>query len=319
MEKKLENLKWKPMWTSHLACIKACLDYLKVDVSEGWLFGSTGHAFILNIHEIVCPSGPTAWRTDMLHKLANNIGCTIEGGFGHKSQNNFRRKQELAWQMTQKAIDEGFPCYGWELEIPEYYVVYGYDDKGYYYSGPLCDSGKGPKPWQDLGDTEIGVLEMYVVIPNEPAADGQTVKEAFKFALEHSRSPEKWIFPKYKAGLTGYDSWIHALETGKAHGMGTAYNAAVWSECRRLGVAFLKEARERLNDNLSPSFDEAISHYEVVAQNLKEVADTFPFHGQKPEHIKIEARRRTAAEALKGTRNAEESGLKALERIAGEL
>jgi hypothetical protein len=51
MNKKLENLRWRNRWTTHLSCIKGCLDYLSLDVSDAWLFGVTGHAFILNISE----------------------------------------------------------------------------------------------------------------------------------------------------------------------------------------------------------------------------------------------------------------------------
>ncbi len=47
--KKLENLRWKNRWTSHLGCIKGCLDYLNLDVTDAWLFGATGHAFIINV------------------------------------------------------------------------------------------------------------------------------------------------------------------------------------------------------------------------------------------------------------------------------
>ena len=47
--KKLENLRWKPRNVTHLGCIKGCLDYLGMDVSEPWLYGATGHAFIINI------------------------------------------------------------------------------------------------------------------------------------------------------------------------------------------------------------------------------------------------------------------------------
>jgi hypothetical protein len=68
------------------------------------------------------------------------------------------------------------------------------------------------------------------------------VKEALAFALEHATSPAKWIFPKYKAGLDGYDTWTRALESGNADGQGTAYNAAVWTECQGYAVLFLREA-----------------------------------------------------------------------------
>ena len=319
MERKLENLRWKPMWVSHLGCISGCLQYLNLDVSDAWLFGATGHAFVINIHEVVCPSGPTAWRTEMLFKLGSNIGYAIEGVFGFKSQGDFAEKQKLAWEHTKRAIDQGLPCYGWELDIPEFCAVYGYDDQGYYFSGPGCDSGKGPKPWKELGDTEIGVLEMYSVRPGQAADDIKTVKEAIAFVLEHSTSPAKWIFPKYKAGVAGFDNWIQAVDTKKADGFGMAYNAQVWSECRDFAVAFLREAKDRLGRKWAGLFDEAIGHYEVGAANLRAVSDTFPFHGLKPEHIEDESRLRTALEHLRQAREAEASGLKALERIATEL
>ncbi len=316
--KKLENLRWVPRWVSHLGCVKGCLDYLNLGVSDAWLFGATGHAFVINVHKVVCPSGPTAWEYEMLFELGKNIGYEVDGVFGMKSDDDFVEKQRLAWEHVRSAIDQGLPCYGWELDIPEFYVVYGYDDKGYYLSGPGCDEGKGPKPWQELGDTEIGVIEMHSVKPGQGADDATTVKEALAFALEHAKSPAKWILPKYKAGLAGYDAWIGALEGGTAHGFGMAYNAAVWSECRSHAVLFLQEAKERLAERGSALFDAAIGQYQTVSQNLNAVADTFPFHGLEPAHIKDETRIRTALEALRTAREAEADGLETLRKIVGE-
>ena len=318
--KKLENLKWVPRWVSHLGCIKGCLDYLGLDVSDAWLFGATGHAFVINMSAVVCPSGPTAWNTEMLFRLGKNIGYEIDGVFGMKSADDFAEKQKLAWEHTKSAIDQGLPCYGWELDIPEYYVVYGYDEgAGYYFSGPGCDEGRGPKPWQELGDTEIGVIEMYSLKPGQAADDIQAVKEALAFALEHAASPSKWIFPKYKAGLAGYDNWICALEGGNADGFGMAYNAAVWCECRSYAVLFLKEAQERLERRAAALFDQALDQYQAVSENLQAVAEAFPFHGLEPEHIRDEARIRKAIDALQTARDAEAGGLETLQRIVNEL
>ncbi len=318
MEKKIENLRWKPRWVSHLGCVKGCLDYLGLDVSDAWLFGATGHAFIINMREDVCPSGPTAWHTEMLFKLGENIGYSIDGVWGGKSHSDFAEKQKLAWENTKRALDSGLPCYGWELDIPEFYVVYGYDEVGYYFSGPGCDSGKGPKAWRELADTEIGVLEMYTVKPGQAADDIKTVKEAFKFALEHARSPEKWIYPKYKAGLAGFDNWIHALEVGEAHPFGMAYNGSVWSECRSFAVEFLEEAKGRIGGKAGPSFDRTVTYYETVAESLRKVSELFPFP-PKGDEVKDIGRCRTGAEYLRTARGAEEAGLRVLEGITGEL
>jgi hypothetical protein len=325
MEHKLENLRWKPMWVSHLGCVKGCLEYLNLDVSDAWLFGGTGHAFIINLHEELCPSGPTAWVTEMLGRLGHNLGYDVDCVFGMKTAPDFTEKQKQAWGHVKQAIENGLPCYGWELEIPEFYVVYGYDEgdngtvAGYYYSGPGCDEGKGPAPWQGYGDTGIGIIEMYSVAPGKPAPDAKTVKDALAFALEHAENPKKWIFPKYGAGLAGYDNWITAVETGKADGFGMAYNAAVWSECRGFAVGFLKEAKNRLGDRSSALFDAAVQHYEVVAKSLRTVADTFPFQGLEPEHIQDPGRLEVALENLRAAREAEASGLAVLEKIVDEL
>jgi len=318
--KKLENLEWNPKWVSHLGCVKGCLEYFGRDVSAAWLFGATGHAFVINIHEVVCPSGPTAWNTEMLSSLGKNLGYEVDGVFSHRGMDNFEEIREKAWELVKKSIGEGNPCYGWELSVPEYYIVNGYDDDNYHFSGPIMEGAKDTKPWKELGESEIGVIAMHSVNPCEPADDAKTVKDALAFALEHATSPEKWIFPKYKAGLDGFDLWMKALETNTAHGMGMAYNAEVWSECRGYAVDFLKEAKERLgNDNLAPLFDEAISHYDVVARHLKSVQELFPFLERKDEHIQDESRRAKAIEALKAARAAEAAGLKSLERIAAEL
>lgn len=320
MAKKLENIEWSCKWVSHLGSIKGCLDYLGINASDAWLYGASGHAFIMNIHDAVCPSGPTAWNTKRMLELLENIGFKLESVCAHKSQEDFAEKQERAWELVRSAIDEGYPCYGWELAIPEYYVVNGYDENHYLFKGPAMTPETKPKPWQELGKTDIGMIEMYAVKPTQAKDDSTVVKEALTFALEHAQDPAKWTFPKYKSGLAAYDSWIKALEIQTADGFGTAYNAEVWHECRTYAVEFLKEARERLNrDELNPLFDEAVSHYESVASELGKVKEFFPFIGLDPEHIKDAARRQKAVAALKAARDAEAKGLETLAKIVEAL
>jgi hypothetical protein len=319
MKKIIEGLRWKPLWVTHLGCIKGCLEYLNLSISSAWLFGATGHAFIINVHEEVCPSGPTAWKGEMLLKLGRNIGYNTEGIFSLKTNADFETKQQEAWEHAKRTLDRDIPCYGWELEIPEYYVIYGYDDTGYYFSGAQCDSGKGPKPWKELGESKIGCVELYSIEKGTPADDATTVKQALTFIWEHARSPEKWIFPKYKAGLAGYDLWIRALQQGKADGFGVAFNAAVWNECRHYAIHFLEEAKERLGGPLGPVFDETKEHYEIVSRNLKKITETFPFHDYNKAHITEEPRVRVAIDCLTKAREAEASGLAFLEKILKKL
>jgi hypothetical protein len=319
--KKLENCQWKPRWVAHLGAIKGCLEYLGIDISDAWLFGGTGHAFVINLHKEVCPSGPTAWRTVKLFELGKNLGYKFGGMFGFKNQDDFQELQKRAWEHCQDAINQGIPCYGWELEIPEFYVVYGYDEVGYYYSGPGCVEGKGPKPWQELGDTGIGVLELYSVWPGKVADDVTTVKQALSFAVEFAGNSEEWISSDYKAGLEGFDNWINALQEGKASDMGTRYNTGVWLECRQFAVGFLEEAKKRLSGQADTLFDKAIVQYKTVSDSLEKVSKIYPWsdHSSTEDMLPVDDKSAAAIEMLQQAKLAEGSGLEILEKIVTKL
>ena len=251
--------------------------------------------------------------------LGKNIGYNTEQVLGFKNmENDFSKKQKEAWDLVKRSIDAGMPCYGWEMDIPEYYVVYGYDDDGYYFTGAGgvgVTMGEGYKPWRELGGSEIGVVEMYSVGPGRAADDTLTVKKGLEFALEHAS--EKWAHPNYRAGLAGYDIWIETLENHAATGHGMAFNTVVWTECRYYAVQFLKEAGERINGKTASLFEEAIGHYQTVQRNLQQVADLFPFPWGN--EIDDEERCRSAVKYLGNAKKVEESGLRILEKILGEL
>lgn len=318
--RELQDLRWRPSWVSHLGCLKGCLDYLGIETTVGWLYGGTGHAFIINIGKDVCPSGPTAWKTEMLGRLGRNLGYETDCVFGTKDEDGLVDIQKEAWEFVKQALDAGFPCYAWELEAPEFYVVFGYDQEGYYYSGARCDQGCGPRPWQELGNTGIGIVETYSVRPGSAADDRTTVREALSFALEHAQSPESWVFPEYKAGLDGYDLWIQAMRDGTATQLGVSYNAAVWESCRRNGVAFLSEAKERMDSAMEPLLDDAASHYRQVAQFLKDLMEQYPFDQNYSEiPIIVDERREASVSLLEQAKDAEARGMEALARIVDHL
>ena len=312
----IDKLKWQPRWVTHLGCVEGCLRYLRKKVSTGWLYGGTGYAFVLNIAKDLCPSGPTAWKTVMLFELAPNLGYKIDGVFASKSKPAFPEAQEKAWVHAKTCIDNDIPCYGWELEVPEYYVINGYSDVGYYYSGPGHDEGTGPRPWGDVGNSEIGILEIYSIHPTETANPVKAIKEAFEKILYHASNPSDLIFPNYQSGLAGYDWWIAAIEDGSALSMGHSYNAAVWSECRKYAVEFLKEAKKHVDRNAKKLMDEARSSYEIAANNLEHIHKDYPF-SQKLEQVPlgIDDRTHHTVQALRRTRDAEKNGLAVLKSL----
>ncbi|RKN82034.1 hypothetical protein [Paenibacillus ginsengarvi] len=132
---KHEKLLWRPFWATHIGAIKGCTDFLGIGMSDAWLSGGSGHAFVLNVNDTVSAAGPTAWNTEMVRLLGHNLGYGISGVFARRSDPQFQSKQKLAWETAKQALDDGLPCYGWELGLAEYYVINGYNQYGYFYSG----------------------------------------------------------------------------------------------------------------------------------------------------------------------------------------
>lgn len=315
MKKVLEGLTCRPLWVSHLGCLKGCLNYLEMDLSEAWLFGITGHAFVNNIAFDVCPSGPTAWQCCMLFELGKNAGFEVETVYAQKSDPDFAEKQVEAWTFVRKAIDEGYPCYGWELKRSEYYAIIGYDEAGYVFHGHGDDGVV--KPWNTLGDTQIGLMIVHRVKPGRAIDDGVAVRASLDFAVQFARSRTWMMHDNYHSGPEGFGVWAKALETGRANGFGVAYNAVIWAECRKQAVGFFKEVIARgifSSDELA----EAQLAYQKSADALQAVSEQFPFFGYREEHIKDSRRIKKAIDLLGQVQQAEEQAIGALERLLNE-
>jgi len=296
-----------------MGCLKGCLDYLEMGISEAWLFGITGHAFVNNIAFDVCPSGPTAWRCNRLFELGQHAGFDVETVFACKSGGDFAEQQLKAWTFVREALDAGYPCYGWELQKPEYYAILGYDDVGYRFHGHGADVETPARAWNTLGDTDIGALTVHSVKTGRAVEDDVAVREALSFAVQFGRSRD-WVFENYSPGPQGFSVWAQALETGKANAFGVAYNAVVWAECRKYAVEFLKSVVARgilTRDEVQVARDA----YEISYEALQEVSELFPFFGHSESHVQDEGRVQKAVALLHRISNAEDCALDTFEDI----
>jgi len=319
-------------WDTYMECLHAALQCLGRDVSDGWLYGVSGHAFGLNIHKQLCPSGPHVWSGwGSLQGREALLGLKIErvGPWYKGHDDGYEAHKQLAWGRAQAALDAGAPVIGYDLSWAEFYVVNGYDDTGYYFWNTNMGGLKqeGPVPWGKYGDGGgVHMIYLQAVTTRKPTG---TVRRAVKTALQwavdfgaRGDADDPMRSPDYASGLAAYDQWIKALDDPKAyegHAIGAMYNAHVWRECRHHAVAFLQEAKERLGeDELSPLFDDAIKHYQRVERKLGIVCDQFWFESPDAKDPQPERQQR-AQRALRDAMRAEQAGLEALARIAAAL
>ena len=58
--KVLGGLTYTPTWVNHMGCLSGCSRHPDIPVTDSWIYGATGPAFVINISRDSCPSIPTA-------------------------------------------------------------------------------------------------------------------------------------------------------------------------------------------------------------------------------------------------------------------
>ena len=318
--KALEGLRICQRSVERLGCIKGCLEYLGSDVSFPWLYGGTGHAFILSLDPGVDVSSPDSWNQQPQFDLGANLGYTVDGFSVWKPdfEDTFRQEQRRAWDFVRARIDQGVPCFGFELKpfYGGYWVIYGYDDVGYYYSG--WEEG-GPLAWQKLGTLFIPNLEVHSVQLTEPAPAAKTVKDGLAYALKHAQNPREWIDEGACSGHAAWAYWAEALETGEAKRDHHTYNLQLWLECREMGVAFLQEARAALPGRCDDLFDAAADRYRRVCETFKALLELHPQREQPDWGPESTFSSPEAAGLVRQAASADAEGLACLQQIVGAL
>jgi hypothetical protein len=315
----LKGLEWTPAWTSHIGCMHGCSKYLDLGLSLPEVFGATGHAFIINVHEQLCPSGPTAWKSGMLSDLSPNIGLRQEVIFGFRGEGNFKKLQKESWKFVRGALDNGKPCYGWELAVPEFYVIKGYTEKGYLASGPGVSEDTAAVPWEFLDASGTGVAEFYSCARCEPASDRKILFSALSASISHADNSSGWILNGYHSGPEAFRVWQSAIKQKEESPWGTAYNAEVWAECRNNGVLFLKEISQRFDSDIRKRILESAELYGKVLENLEILKSIYPFRGPGNDPEVTDSDRSAALEALSICHSAESEASDAIRELAAEL
>lgn len=319
--KKLEGLSIRRRSVERLGCIKGCLDYLGADISFPWLYGGTGHAFILGLDPGVDVSSPDSWDHQPQYDLGRNLGYTVDGvqaWVADLSVDALREKQREVWDFVRGHTDRGVPCFGFELKAyyGGYWVITGYDDVGYYYSG--WEDG-GPLPWDRLGTLFIPNLEVRSVELCPPAADPKVVRDGLAFAVKHAQNPPEWIETQAKSGPAAWAYWAEALEAGEAKRDHHTYNLKLWLECREMAVAFCEEAKARVPGRCDDLFDAAGRHYRAVCDALERAVAQHPGREKPdwgPDSTFVSAE---AAAVIREAAQADARGLAVLRQIAPAL
>ena len=308
------DITWESSWISWIGAVTTCLKALGIDCDRADVAGYSGYAFMLSVHDELCPSGPTVFPWGELTPGIHRLGRSTVTFHSNECYNKEKPTEEMlvaakqGYEIASREIAEGRPCVIWGAYMPEFAAVEGVDDGHYMVRSfkEACKEEQPPIKWDDL-DAPGGI---YVL--GFPGRTGFSKLHADQYAIGHAvwmlKCPS--VHHKYSMGIKAYDRWIDALKENKAHPFGNAYNAQCYSEGRHLAHKFLERLRDR-NEVAARPLGKAVEAYAEARDAMKVVAELFPF--PPGEQVKDEKTRKEAIEALKDAKKAEKKALEALE------
>ncbi|KQL45101.1 RNA polymerase subunit sigma-24 [Brevibacillus choshinensis] len=290
-------------WVTCVMSLHGMLAATDRKMSFPMVMGLSGHAFRLTVvPEQIHISGPTMFEFDqVLQQGLRNLGfesrsvsefkhCTdISINANHVDpallDANAREKRQLsqllpqALELIHRSIDRGYPVLAWDLFIPEFGLIYGYDDeKKLLHAGDNCGHST-TVPYDHLGR---GLVEdLFVLALDEPLEidQRQSLIGALQMAIAHYRG-EGSFFGAIN-GLDAYSKWVDAFEKRTIEPNGNAYTLAIAQDARHNASAFLKEIAETWTDSvfegIRSSSLQASDLYAKIADGYAQLCRLFPF------------------------------------------
>jgi len=270
----LENLKMPPYSTTMMGVVKGVLDFYGLKMSPAMAFGGSGHAFLINIHEVICPSGPYCWKYEPFYKLVGNLGLEMTSlGFFHSGSS--REERARIEQTLREHLDQGRPCAFGNMENQ---LIRGYDGDKFLFGVPwTCSPDITPEAltfgtWAEFGKQ---VHVTFFAFRKQARQDDATIiRESLCHAVDLFRNPERHSEEHYGIGLKAYDNWLKGVEAGHGAEHGNWWNAQVWSECREMASGWFTEIAA-----LRPG--EVAKRARVLSRDYREIAGLLAKVGDK--------------------------------------
>ena len=231
---RMTALEQPPYDTSLMGVVKGALDHYDIACTPGKAFVASGHAFVLNVHEELCPSSPYVWDYRRFFELLRNLGLATEQ-LGMALPNAAASDKAALEEKVRTALDSGAVCSLLNLDNQ---LILGYDDAGFALAQPWDAIDSTPArlsygSWRELqAGPPLDVLPVQPLRATPLGADARATLDALDFAVELWRHPQRYAVERYGMGANAYANWLAALDAGHGDEHGNWWNGVVWAECR---------------------------------------------------------------------------------------
>ncbi|HHW08498.1 MAG TPA: hypothetical protein GXX29_00830 [Firmicutes bacterium] len=307
------NVKWhhdpsggEGIPTCHLhSYTKAALTALQTQegsVDPVWVAGASGAAFRIWIHKDICPSATSVFNWSILPAGIVNAGwnCRYHSRLWHEEFVAEERRL-AALEAIKAAINEGKTPICWDVDIPEWGVITGYDDAAGELSAVSVISPETKLKYEQLGKRNIPIMSVTIIDGRNGKERQDSILNSLHTAVKHAEQGEWNDRPAYQDGLPAYEQWENALlrlaETGEKQNM-LYYLCATYTAARHYAGRYLELiAGEMDAAGKGEELAAAAGYYRQVEEALKEACAIFTGKNGQHEAAELKAAARLVKEA----------------------
>jgi len=196
------------------------------------IIATSGFAFRMWVAADLCPSSTSIWSFDIQKPCVENGGLTCDYVGRYWDQDNIEEQKRLeAIANIKKSINNGVPAISWDIGIPEWGLITGYDDETQTFTtlpAPV-NHPAGTMPYDVLGKRELPILSVLTVTGTNGKSQADILKDTIKLAVTHLKGGE-WC--DNAKGLEAYPALIKHFMPG----VFTNENGFAWNREYLLGT-----------------------------------------------------------------------------------
>lgn len=175
------------------------------------IIATSGFAFRMWVTADLCPSATSIWDFDSQKPWVENGGLLCNYAGRYWGQEHLEKEKQLeAIKNIKKSIDNGIAAISWDIGVPEWGLITGYDDETQnLFVQQININEPTPMPYDVLGKRELPILSVLTITGKSDKAQDDILNDTMKLAVTHLNG-EEWC--ENAKGLEAYPRLISIFE-----------------------------------------------------------------------------------------------------------
>lgn len=181
------------------------------------IVATSGFAFRMWVNADLCPSATSIWEFDSQKPWVENGGLTCDYVGRYWDQEHIEKEKQLeAIQNIKACIDRNIPAISWDIGVPEWGLITGYDDEMQMFSTLSINADSTSPdykceqmPYDVLGKRELPILSVLTITGSYDKTKEDILHDTMKLAVNHLKGKE-WC--DNATGLDAYPALIKIFD-----------------------------------------------------------------------------------------------------------